>query len=358
MTLREQRQEEFANKWIETGMFGILLISPRMGKSRIAINTFNKLRAKKILISYPTVKIKDSWEREFVKWNYQNDNITFTTHLSLKKYVEEEYDIVVIDEIHTLSIAQIEQCQKLFIRNRRILGLTGSLSSNTEDLLARELSLIVVANYSIEQAISEGVITDYEIDVIQVPLDNKIKQRFGRKIRTEKQQFDIYGKIIEKLENEGKNTKFMRLARMRIIQGSIAKKQKTISLIKEHINERILVFCGLTKIADDLGIPSYHSKSEEKNIFNDFVEGRINHLAVIKIGSVGTTYTPLNFTIISSFDSNSENLTQKILRVMSMEYDNPEKIAKIIIVSSDESIERNWLSRALAMFNQEKINYL
>jgi len=358
MTLREQRQEEFANKWIETGMFGVLLLSPRFGKTLVAINIFNKLQSKRILISYPTVKIKDSWEREFVKWNYQNNNVTFTTHLSLKKYVEEEYDIVVIDETHTLSIAQIEQCQKLFIKNKRVLGLTGSLSSETEDLLARELSLIVVANYSIEQAISEGVITDYEIDVIQVPLDNKIKQYFGRKIRTEKQQFDIYGKIIEKLENEGKNTKFMRLARMRIIQGSIAKKQKTISLIKEHVDKRILIFCGLTKIADDLGILSYHSKSEEKNIFNDFVEGRINHLAVIKIGSVGTTYTPLNFTIISSFDSNSENLTQKILRVMSMEYDNPGKIAKIIIVSSDESIERNWLSRALAMFNQEKINYL
>lgn len=358
MTLREQRQEEFANRWIETGEFGILNLCPRFGKTRVGLLIFDKLQAKKILIAYPDLKIKDSWERDFVKWNYQNDNVTFTTHLSLKKYVEEEYDIVVIDECHLLSQNQIEQCQKLFIKNKRVLGLTGSLSSNTEDLLARELSLIVVANYSIEQAISEGVITDYEINIIRVPLDNKIKQRFGRKIRTEKQQFDAYSSVIEKLEKNGRDTKFLRLARMRVIQGSIAKKQKTISLIEEHIDERILVFCGLTRIADDLGIPSYHSKSSEKTLFNDFVEGRIGHLAVIRIGGTGVTYTPLNFTIISFFDSNSENLTQKILRVMSLEYDNPEKTAKIFIISSTESIENRWLEKALEMFNQEKINYL
>ena len=215
-----------------------------------------------------------------------------------------------------------------------------------------------MANYSIEQAISEGVITDYEIDVIQVPLDNKIKQRFGRKIRTEKQQFDIYGKIIEKLENEGKNTKFLRLSRMRIIQGSVAKQQRTISLIEEHKEERILVFCGLTKIADNLGIPSYHSKSSDKKVFDEFVNGEGKHLAVIKIGNTGITYSPLSFTIISFFDSNSENLCQKILRVMSMEYDNPEKMAKIFIICSTEIVEQHWLSRALEMFNQEKINYL
>jgi hypothetical protein len=358
MTLREQRQNEFADIWLETGKNGLLHLCPRSGKSKIGLLIFEKIRANKILIAYPDNKIRDSWEREMVKWNYQNDNITFTNTRSLEKYVEEEYDVVVIDEIHTLSDFQIEQCKKLFIKNKTVLGLSGSISSETEEILARELSLLIVANYSIEQAISEGVITDYEINVISVPLDNKIKQHFGKKLRTEKQQFDAYTKVIEKLEKQGRDTKFLRLARMRVIQGSVAKQQKTISLIEEHKEERILIFCGLTKIADSLGIPSYHSKSYEKDAFDEFVNGEGKQLAVCKIGSVGITFTPLSFTIISFFDSNSENLCQKILRVMSMEYDNPEKCAKIYIVSSTEIVEQHWLSHALEMFNEQKINYL
>jgi hypothetical protein len=43
---------------------------------------------------------------------------------------------------------------------------------------------------------------------------------------------------------------------------------------------------------------------------------------------------------------------------MSMEYDNLEKCAKIYIVSSTEIVEQHWLSHALEMFNEQKINYL
>ena len=358
MTLRNQRQSEFADIFIETGKFGILNLCPRFGKTNVAIRIFKKLQSNKILIAYPDNKIKDSWERDFVKWEYSNDNVTFTTHLSLKKYVEEEYDIVVIDEVHLLSSNQIEQCKKLFVKNSHVLALTGSLSSETEKTLAKELSLLVVAEYSIEQAIREGVITDYEINIIKVPLDNKIRQRFGRKIRTEKQQFDALTRVIDKLEEQGRDTKFMRINRMRIIQGSIAKQQRTISLIEEHKEERILVFVGLIKMADSLGIPSYHSKSSEKGVFDDFVNGNSKHLAVVRIGNTGVTYSPLSFTIIGFFDSNSENLTQKILRVMSMEYDTPDKIARIFIISSTEWVEQRWLEKALEMFDKQKINYL
>ena len=86
------------------------------------------------------------------------------------------------------------------------------------------------------------------------------------------------------------------------------------------------------KIADELGIPSYHSKSSEKQIFDDFAEGVGNHLAVVKIGNTGVTYKPLNKVIINYFDSNGENLAQKINRCMAMEYNTPEK--KHIFTSS------------------------
>jgi len=358
MTIRDQRQQEFANIWINSGKHGILNLCPRFGKIYTTINIIEKLKPKSILIAYPDNKIKDSWKTDFEKRGFDDSGVTYTTHLSLKKHTENLYDLVVLDEIHLLSEAQIEAAQELLEINISVLGLTGTMTTWTERTLEEELDLPVVATYSIEKAIEEGVIVDYEITVVRVPLDNKRKNNYKGKLRTEKAQFDAYGYVINSLEAQGKSTMFLRLARMRVIQNSIAKMEKTRELLKKHKDERVLVFCGVTKIADQLGIPSYHSKKEEKKIFDDFVSGKGNHLAVVKIGNTGVTYKPLNRVIINYFDSNAENLAQKINRCMAMEYNNPEKKAQIYIVCSNEDVEAKWLKKALEFFEKSKIKFV
>jgi superfamily II DNA or RNA helicase len=358
MTLRDQRQKEFADAWINAGKFGVLNLCPRFGKIYTTINILEKLKPKSILITYPDNKIKDSWQTDFETRGYDDSNVTYTTHLSLHKYTENVYDIVIIDEVHLLSDNQLFATKDLLKNNDVVLGLTGTLSKWTEDTLCEHLDLCVVATYTIEQAIEEGVIVDYEITVVKVPLDNKLVNDYKGKKRTEKAQFDAYGWVINSLEREGKSTMFLRLARMRIIQNSIAKLNKTRELLKRHKDERVLVFCGVTKIADQLGIPSYHSKKTEKDIFDNFASGEGNHLAVVKIGNTGVTYKPLNRVIINYFDSNGENLAQKINRCMAMEYNNPDKKAQIYIVCSTEDVEKNWLRKALEFFDKSKIKFV
>ena len=160
------------------------------------------------------------------------------------------------------------------------------------------------------------------------------------------------------MQNSGTVTMFLRLARMRLIQSSLAKTNATKALLAAHKDERVLVFCGTTAVADNLGIPSYHNKSKEKEIFEDFAEGKGNHLAVVKIGNTGVTYKPLDKVIINYFDSNAENLAQKINRCMAMEYNTPDKKAHIYIVSSDEAVELKWLKKALEFFDENKIKYV
>lgn len=368
MTIRDQRQKEFADVWLKE-KHGILNLCPRFGKIRTSINILNKLPKKtlsythatvspSVLIAYPDNKIKESWKADFEELGYDDSNVTYTTHLSLKKLVDHEYDIIIIDEIHLLSEAQIEVCKDLFSNNACILGLTGTLSSWTERTLEEELDLHVIAHYPIEKAIEEGVIVDYEIHVVRVPLDNTTMQDYKGKQKTEKKQYDGLSWVINKLQNSGSDTMFMRLARMRLIQSSLAKVNATKALLKKHKDERVLVFCGVTKIADNLGIPSYHSKSSEKQMFAEFAEGKGNHLAVVKIGNTGVTYKPLDKVIINYFDSNAENLAQKINRCMAMEYNTPDKKAHIYIVSSNEPVELKWLNKALEFFDKTKIKYI
>lgn len=362
LTLRDKRQQEFAQVWLDSDREGILNLCPRFGKIYTTINILEKLPKKiNILLAYPDLKIKASWEADFETRGYNNPNITYTTHLSIKKYTEKEekFDLIIIDEIHLLSEAQIHAVKEVMhVSDGYVLGLTGTLSTTTESTLDEELHLPVIASYSIDQAIKEGVIVDYQITVVHVPLDNVTKIDYKGKLKTEKQQFDAYGWVISKLQKEGKDPMFLRLSRMRIVQSSLAKLNKTKALLAKHADERILVFCGVTAIADKLGIPSYHSKSTEKEIFSDFAEGKGNHLAVVKIGNTGVTYKPLNRVIINYFDSNGENLAQKINRCMAMEYNTPDKKAHIYIVCSTEEVEIKWLKKALEFFDETKIKYI
>jgi superfamily II DNA or RNA helicase len=365
MTLRDKRQQEFADVWLNHGKFGILNLCPRFGKIRTTINILKKLKPKNVLIAYPDNKIRDSWKADFEELNYNDDNVTYTTHLSIKKHLEEQFDLIVIDEIHLLSEAQIEATKEMIDKHLEfshmgghVLGLTGTMTEWTKRTLFEQLDLSVVAEYPIEQAVKEGVIVDYEITVIKVPLDNITINDYKGKKRTEKKQFDNYGWVIDQMERQGKNTMFLRLGRMRIIQSSLAKLNATKRILQNNPNDRILVFCGVTKTADALGIPSYHSKSNEKQMFEDFASGKGNHMAVVKIGNTGVTYKPLNKVIINYFDSNAENLAQKINRCMAMEYDTPDKKAQIYIISSDESVELKWLKKALEFFDKDKIKYV
>ncbi len=356
MTVREQRQQEFAKIWLDK-RWGILNLCHRFGKISTTINILEQLpKDISILIAYPDVKIKDSWEEDFKARKYKNPNIVYTTHLSLKKHANTAFDMVIIDEIHLLSDAQLDAAYDLSLFNKQILGLTGTLSTWTETELEDRLDLPVLASYPIEQAIEEGVIVDYHITILKVPLDNKTPITIKGKSRTEKKHYDACSWVIDQLESQGKNTMMLRLKRMRLIQSSIAKSQLTKQILAKYNQERILVFCGTTDTADSLGIPSFHSKSTDKESFKRFAEGEGNHMAVVKIGNTGVTYKPLNKVIINYFDSNAENLAQKINRCMAMEYNNPDKKARIYIVCTTEPVEEKWLNKALEFFDQGKIN--
>lgn len=355
--LRNKRQAEFADAYIhrpfENG--GILYLTMRFGKIKTSINILNTMKNPKVLIAYPDVEIKKSWLKDFKEFKYSNPNVTFTTFRSLSKCTKEKYDVLIIDEIHLLSPAQIVASRG--VKRKETLGLTGTMTKWTERDVAKELDLHVVARYPLAKAIEEGIVADYEITVIKTPLDNS-KKIYKEGTQTEKKRFDALSWVLNKIDIEGGNPKMLRLMRMRVIQNSIAKLALTKHLLKKWRNERVLVFCGLQKIANELECPVFHSKKGSREEFQAFARGNGNHYAVVKIGNTGVTYNNLNRVIINYFDSNGENLAQKINRAMSVEFSNPNKKAYIVLISSDEPVEAKWLENALHFLSPEKIKFV
>jgi len=96
MTIRDKRQAEFADVWIKK-KHGILLLAPRFGKCRTSIIALEQLKPKSILIAYPDNKIKESWQNDFADLGFDDSIVTYTTHLSLKKYADKKFDVVIVD---------------------------------------------------------------------------------------------------------------------------------------------------------------------------------------------------------------------------------------------------------------------
>lgn len=352
--LREKIQDETAKAAI-AARSGIIFLAPRVGKTAVGIKILQNWTNPKTLIIYPDAKIKKAWDDEFIRMDYHNPNIVFTTNRSLEKHVDEQFDVILSDECHLLSERNLESLQKLLETHTDHFGLTGTLSEGTKTELLWALKWPIIASYTQEEAIRDGIVADYCINILRVPLDNQRIIQYKNKRRTEKGQFRAYTQIINELESKGKDTFFLRLARMRIIQGSVSKMEATRKLLRQFKDERVLVFCGLVKIADQLGIPVQHSKSDGDEL-DRFSSGEGNHLAVVKMGNTGRTYKPLNKLIINYIDSNPENLQQKISRAMNLEFAG--QIADIYLVCSTEEVEARWLEKALAPFDENKIKYI
>ena len=355
--LKSKLQEIWSNTFIEKGLQGLLSISPRTGKTICALKIATKIKAKKILVCYPDNKIKNSWIGDVEKLKFKG-NIIYTTYLSLHKHID-KYDIVIFDEIHSTSKAQREQMQNLLKINKVWIGLSGSLSKQTIIELNQYFKAKVIVEYTIEQAIKDGIIANYEIHVVTCKLDDVKKTPNSKgKMLTEKQKCKNYTYVIENLIRQGKSIFMLSIARTRLVQNSISRIAKAKELLKQFKNEKVLIFTGVTKTANILGEFVHHSKDENEEEFIAFAAGqsKFNHMAVCKIGQSGVNFHNLEKIILVSFTGNEEDTAQKICRCLLLQED-PDKTSHIWLISTDEEFELKKLKKSLGMFKQSKITY-
>lgn len=358
MNIREVRQQEAVDAFLASDRRTIINACPRFGKIKVAIQIMERMNVDHVWILAPRNDIFKGWDDDFDKFGYRPTIVGETTFTSIKK-IETKLrpELIIIDEPHEMSVnQQVALAEKLGNIAYPILGLTGTLTNKTKNELYDNLNLDTCYTYTIDQGVEEGILVDYQLVVHKVPLDNVVKGWGAKKKYSEKRYFDAITKV--KDDAEDPLTKhYMNLKLINIIQNSLAKKQKTKELIDSFSSERVLVFCGVTEIADDLGIPVYHSKAKEKQVFLDFCSGTGLHLATIKMMQAGITIVPINKGIVNYMSGNPEDSAQKICRFLGLEYDNPGKKAEIHIVCSNESFELMRLQTGLAFFDQSKITF-
>lgn len=358
MTKQDELQKQFVKegvKFFKSYDRGYFNLAMRFGKCKTTIDLLKKLiyPHSTVLISYPDNKLKQTWESECQLWDYNNPNITYVNFSSLKKYTEKEFDFFVIDEFHSCSENEREYAHTIMNNCTYTLGLSGTVSEETDGYWNMEQ----IAAYTTEQGIEDGILADYQISVHLVDLDDSIKMKDKQgKLKTEKQKYAGYTWVIEKMKVEGKNFMHLALARNRLSQSSIGKMNYAKALLNSLKDKRVLIFTGLADVADNLGVPSYHSKSKDDSAYTGFQGGKHNHLALAAMGKVGVTYKDLDSVILLNFTYNAEESSQILNRAIKLDYKG--KIADLHILCLNEKPELKKIKESLSMLDQSKIKYV
>jgi superfamily II DNA or RNA helicase len=183
--------------------------------------------------------------------------------------------------------------------------------SDATEIDLRAICMKILMQYSVEQAIKDGIIAEYRIFVHYIPLDRTKKfLDKKKKLVTEYDKYKAYSYVIEQMNMQGRDPGFLLIHRNRILQNSHSKLLKTLSLLKEIEGKRTLVFTGLKKVAESLHIPYFHSTSEDKEVFENFRTGVIDKMAVVNMGRSGVTFQNLECIIIQSFTGHEETTEQ------------------------------------------------
>lgn len=336
---------------------GCIDVAQRVGKTFIAGNMIKtNCEGEKILIAYPDNQIVSSWELAFKELDINTENIVLTNFSSLKKYVDNQWFIFFIDEVHDAgSEKELENIGKIIDNSIYSLGMSGTLSQETKNRLWELFGMKVFLTYSAEQAISDGIISDYSITIHKAYLDDVIKTKNKQgKLLTEKKKYDNYSFVIEKMKREKKNFMFLALQRNSLAQKSIGKRKKCLELLKQMKDKRVIIFTGFSEQADNLGIPSFHSKSKEDNMLR-FNNLEFNHLALANMGRIGKSYQNLDSIILLSWTGNEEDVFQRVSRAMLLDYKT--KIADIHLICIQENSEIKKLEKALSLLDQNKIKW-
>jgi superfamily II DNA or RNA helicase len=359
VNIRERIQREATDSIVQNRFVGVVEVAPRVGKSKITIDALNTITKDiNVLIMAPRKEIFESWKVEFDKWNLRdNINVEFLWSNSLKKNTK-AYHLIICDEIHSYNLKVIALLSKEQQKGSRILALTGTLDPNTEFLVQNSLKLEVLYSYSVEQAITDNIISDYEIVCIgcqldavdkYVPAGNEEKPFY----QTEVEAYNYWNHRydVAKSQQKWSQLRFPMSKRLGVIYNSKTKYQVTKQIVDSV--DRCIIFSGRQEIADKLGEASFHSKSDKTTI-DAFKQESVNKLSVVSMVSMGVTLPNLKIAIFNQLKSDENMAIQQAMRAMNME---GGKKATIYVVYLQNTQDEVWLKSALQGFTPSKIKY-
>ena len=340
---------------------GRLVLAPRVGKTRIAIELIKKSKPKSILWVTPSPKLaEEDIPIEFETWKAKSylKKLQTSTWASLHK-VTGKFDMIILDEDHWITENNAVNLLNGTLTGS-ILAMTGTATAHYDkNMMYQNLKLKVLYRISVNYAVEIGLLSNYNVKVITVELNSTDKTiRGGNKevsfLTTEKANYDYLDRIAQQAIFSKKNVQFRILARRRAILNS-ASKDKVTKWLWNNLEGRKLFFCASIEQANSLTQYTYHSKTDNTYL-QKFIDGDINEIAMVNAGSTGFTYKEIDHLVIVQSDSDKNGSTlQKICRTLLAQKDYK---AQIWMLCLNGTQDENWVNSTLVKLNKDKIEWI
>jgi superfamily II DNA or RNA helicase len=241
-----------------------LQLATGAGKTKVGLDYISVLPdTHKVLVVAPKVDIFKSWIDDAKKFEVEEllERITFSTYLSLTKHDPEEYDILILDEAHSLKATALP----FLIKYRgRILGLTGTppkyLTSEKGQLMMEYYPIKYV--FKTDKAVENEILNDYHIYVHYLDLNrNKTIQTKQGWMTSERAQYDWITREIDGAI--GNSLMFKTIQRINFLKQFNTKEWYAKNLLEElDQKEKVIIFANTIDQAERLCKHSHHSKNK------------------------------------------------------------------------------------------------
>ena len=336
-----------------------LNISMGVGKTRIALQHMMKNYHPLVnyLVVAPKKSIFASWADEINKIDndYLCNHITYTTYLSINKHDPNNYDVVYLDECHSLL-----NSHKIFLNQYKgkILGMTGTPPIYGEkEYLVNEFCPMVY-KFEVDDATDSKILNDYRIIVHMLSMSNDKNVPKNTKdgrvwYVSESSDYEYQTNRID----DAPNTRARQLASIMRMKAMMEypTKENYVKRLINAIDDKCIIFANTQKQADKLCKHSYHSKnSESKDNLKLFSDGRIDRLSCVLQLSEGVSIPGLKQGIIMHAYGNERKSAQRIGRLLRL---NPTETATCHILCYENTVDEKWVKNALTSFSDDKIKY-
>jgi superfamily II DNA or RNA helicase len=360
MSKRDQIQQEALEKAIKNKRCG-LGISMGVGKTLIGLSYIDHFQGTnmgklRVLVVAPKLSIFDSWRSDAQKFGISLNNVDFTTYLSLNKFNPHEYDLLVLDECHSLLNSHHTF---LAVYAGRILGLTGTPPRYQKSEKGQMVFQYcpIMYTYITDDAVVDQILNDYRIIVHRMPLDETnslpVKMKNATFFTSEKKSYQYWTKRIMEATTK-KQEQIASVMRMRTMMDFRTKEVYAKFLLSE-IEDKCIVFANTQAQADRICEYSVHSENPDADDnLRKFKNGEINELSCVLQLNEGVNIPNLKAGIIMHSYGNERKSNQRIGRLLRL---NPDETAIIHILCYSDTVDDRWVNEALKDLDSSKIKY-
>jgi superfamily II DNA or RNA helicase len=334
------------------------------GKTKMAIDLAENTGTRWTIL-VPKKPLVQTWKDEIVKWGYKDflEKIDVLCYASAHKLPAGNNDII-LDEAHRVT-ERSQPFIKAFVGTGKVIALSATVSKQKK-LLLEDLGIerSNTIRYTLDDAVADDLVADYNIRIIQFPLDNQKKTvEAGTKLKkfyTTELQGYIYKDQMARQAMYSQNQqliKFRKIDRMRFIYNLPSKlelTQKVLELLPQ--DKKIIIFCGSIDHANIVCAHRFHSKSSDVD-YKAFCEGKINRLSVVQSVAEGVNIPELDYAILMQVQSDKLHTIQKVGRLVRKNQD-AGKVGQVIILEALGTQDSVWVKKAMLGFDATKINYI